>query len=91
MFRIWETSCVLFFLNLQGCNLTSFARGEAGYLSSDDNTVAAGAGRDVSLLLVGGAARVGGVIVSAAGTTTVELDAVTRAGDAVSFAGAAQG
>jgi len=60
-------------------------------LSSDDNTVAAGAGRDVLLLLIGRAARVGLIIITAAGSTTVKLDAITRAGDAVSLARAAQG
>ena len=67
--------------------------GEILHSSSDDNTVAAGAGGDVLLLLVGRAARVGVglVIITAAGSTTVKLDAVTRAGDAVSLARAAQG
>jgi len=59
--------------------------------SSDDNTVAAGRGRDVLLLFVGRAAGVGLIIITAAGSTTVELDTITRAGDAVSLARAAQG
>jgi len=28
MFRVWGTSCVLFFLNLHGCNLTSSHKGK---------------------------------------------------------------
>jgi len=48
--------------------------------------VAAGRGWDV--LVIGGAARVGVLAVGTAGTTTVQLDAVTGAGDAVAFTGA---
>jgi len=58
--------------------------------SSDDNTVAAGRGRDVLFLFIGGAAGVGLIIITTAGSTAVELDAITRAGDAVSLARAAQ-
>lgn len=53
------------------------------HLAADDNTLAAGRAGHV-LVLGGGAARVIGV--SAAGSTTVELDAVTRAGDTVALA-----
>jgi hypothetical protein len=62
------------FLHLQGYIFTS---GENLHLSSDDNTVAAGAGRDVLLLLIGRAARVGLIIITTSGSTTVKLDTVT--------------
>jgi len=59
--------------------------------SADDNTIAAGAGGNVLLLLIGRAARIGLIIITASGSTTVKLDAVTSAGDTVSLARAAQG
>jgi len=57
-------------------------------LVADDNTLAAGGLLLVNVLVLGGAVlRV--LRVAAAGATTVELDAVTSAGDAEAFAGAA--
>jgi len=56
--------------------------GEVVHLATDDDTLAAGSAGNV-LVLRGRAALLIGV--SAAGSTTIELDAVTRAGDTVTF------
>lgn len=79
----------MFFLSLIFKN-SSFTLGENLHSSSDDNTVAAGASGDVLLFLIRRAARVG-LVITAAGSTAVKLDAIARAGDAISLARAAQG
>jgi hypothetical protein len=53
------------------------------HLVADDDTLAAGGAVDVLVVGAGAAGLLVGV--SAAGSTTVELDAVTCAGDAVSL------
>jgi len=70
--------------------LFSFKGQEIISSSADDDALAAGVGRDV-LFLVGGAAAAGLIVVTTSGSTTVKLDAVTSAGNAVSFTSAAQG
>jgi len=65
-----------------------FFRGQEIISSADDDALAAGVGRDV-LFLVGGAAA-GLIVITASGSTTVKLDAITRAGDTVAFTSAAQ-
>lgn len=58
-------------------------------VAADDDAVAAGGALAVVILRLRRAVRA--IRVSAAGATTVELDAVASAGDAVAFAGAARG
>lgn len=60
------------------------------HLSADDNTLATGSLSSI-LVLVLRRAVLGIITVSAAGTSTVELDAVTLAGDAEALASAAAG
>jgi hypothetical protein len=67
---------------------TMVSRKVVRHLGADDNTLAAGGLLLVHVLVLGGA--VGWVVrVSAAGTTAVELDAVTSASDSVALARAA--
>lgn len=73
---------------LGGCTCNKSVGVQGLHLGADDDTLAAGGLLLVDVLVLGGAVRVVGV--SAAVTSAVELDAVTRAGDAVAFAGAAR-
>jgi hypothetical protein len=56
--------------------------------SANNDALAAGVGRDVLFLIGRAAARL--IIVTTSGSTAVKLDAITRAGDTVAFASAAQ-